>query len=66
MIKIITHTENPELILQDAHSKCYQKPIKVPAMVKVSKHESVLEHVTFIYYCTAGVSGTQINNGRNL
>ena len=49
MIKIITHTENPESILQDAYSKCYQKPIKVPAMVKVLKHESVLEHVTFSF-----------------
>ena len=49
MIKIITHTENPELILQDAYSKCYQKPIKISAMVKVLKHESVLEHVTFSF-----------------
>ena len=49
MIKIITHTENPELILQEAYSKCYQKPIKVSAMVKVLKHESVLEHVTFSF-----------------
>lgn len=49
MIKIITHTENPELILQEAYSKCYQKPIKVSAMVKVLKHESVLEHVVFSF-----------------
>ena len=49
MIKLITSTSEPEKILQDAYSKCYQKQIKVEYMVKVLKHESVLEHITYSF-----------------
>ena len=49
MIKLITSTSEPEKILQDAYSKCYQKQIKVENMVKVLKHESVLEHITYSF-----------------
>ena len=49
MIKLITCTSEPEKILQDAYSKCYQKQIKVENMVKVLKHESVLEHITYSF-----------------
>jgi len=47
MIKLITHTLNPEQLIQNAYSECYQKPIKFENMVKVLKHESVLEHISF-------------------
>jgi len=49
MIKLITHTQNPEQILQDSYSKCYQQPINFEKMIQFLKHESVLEHIVYTF-----------------
>lgn len=49
MIKLITHTPNPEELLTSAYSECYQKPVNVQTVTKHLKHSSVLEHVSFTF-----------------
>ena len=49
MIKLITHTPNPEELLKQAYSQCYQKPAKIETIVKHLKHSSVLEHISYTF-----------------
>lgn len=48
-IELITNTPNPEEILVDAFSKCYQKQANIGVVTKHLKHQSVLEHVSYTF-----------------
>ena len=49
MIKLITHTPNPEELLKRSYSQCYQKEINYEKMIQFLKHESVLEHINYTF-----------------
>ena len=49
MIKLITHTPNPEELLKQSFGKCYQTEVNINTVIKHLKHESVLEHVSFTF-----------------
>lgn len=49
MIKLITHTPNPEELLKQSFGKCYQTEVNINTVIKHLKHESVLEHVVFTF-----------------
>lgn len=53
MIKLITHTPNPEELLRDSYSMCYQKEINYEKMIQFLKHESALEHAVFNFEISA-------------
>lgn len=53
MIKLITHTPNPEELLRDSYSMCYQKEINFEKMVQFLKHESAIEHAVFNFEISA-------------
>ena len=48
-VELLTYTSNPEGRLLDYYSQCYKKPIKLENMLKVLKHESVLEHISYTF-----------------
>lgn len=49
MIKLVTHTPNPEELLKQSFGKCYQTDVNINTVIKHLKHESVLEHVVFTF-----------------
>jgi thymidylate synthase (FAD) len=49
MIKLVTHTQNPEELLKSSFGKCYQTEVNIDTIIKHLKHESVLEHVVFTF-----------------
>lgn len=49
MVKIVTHTPNPEELLKNSFGKCYQTEVNINTVIKNIKHESVLEHVNFTF-----------------
>lgn len=49
MVKLITHTPNPEELLKQSFGKCYQTEVNINTVIKHLKHESVLEHVNFTF-----------------
>lgn len=53
MIKLITHTPNPEELLRDSYSMCYQKEINFEKLVQFLKHESAIEHAVFNFEISA-------------
>ena len=61
MVKLITHTPNPEQLLAESFAKCYQSQPKISTVVKFLKHQSVLEHVSFTFDITCSrLTHTQI------
>lgn len=48
-VTIIAHTPQPEAVLQNAYSQCYQKPANIDTICRHLKHESVLEHVSYTF-----------------
>ncbi len=56
MVKLITHTPEPEKLLAESFAKCYQSEPKISTVVKFLKHQSVLEHVNFTFDITCSRS----------
>lgn len=49
MIKLITHTPNPEELLKQSFGKCYQTEVNIDTVIRNIKHESVLEHINYTF-----------------
>lgn len=48
-VELLTYTSFPVERLLQYYSQCYKKSIKLENMLKVLKHESVLEHISYTF-----------------
>lgn len=46
---LLTHTPNPQHVLQNAYSQCYQRDASITTVLKHIHHQSVLEHVSYTF-----------------
>lgn len=49
MVRLVTHTPNPETLLRESFGKCYQTEVNTATVIKHLKHESVLEHINYTF-----------------
>lgn len=49
MIKLITHTPNPEELIKRSFGQCYQTEVNIDTVIRNIKHESVLEHINYTF-----------------